>query len=408
MLFPADDPYRATGPGALVWPAAPSCPGGAGPRVQAIVTGQPPGVAQPPGSPLEPTGDLSAAAATLGRIAIAGQDPRRPGRLLVVQGRAGSSFAPSLAGGALSAPAAMSTAYLGDLALLAPFPGGGLGVRIERWFGGGLQAQRNIATAGGGACDALTVALDFRSDAIAAWSQSGSVWVADLPQDRPAGPAVRLGPAGSHPQIAALLSDDDRAMVMWSQTTAATTSVWLDYSAAGPRFGKPSLVARFADPARSPPPGAPRLIRLSTESVMAAWPGTAGGHWVVRTAPIDQHGLRTVATIAAPGADVRLYALAPGPDGEAIALLGEPRPWPPAGITALPGQPTPTAPGAVSLLAARGTEVAGRTDFSAPEAVGEASSISGATLAVEPGTDRAVAAWQGTGGLVYWSLRDPG
>lgn len=121
---------------------------------------------------------------------------------------------------------------------------------------------------------------------------------------------------------------------------------------------------------------------------MAAWAGVAAGRWVVRTAPLDQHGLGTVGTIPAPGGDLLLYALAPAPNGDALALLGEPR------------------AGTVALLASRGTESAGHTQFSALEAVGEASSPSGATVSVEPGTDRAVAAWRGAEGRVYYSLRD--
>jgi hypothetical protein len=108
----------------------------------------------------------------------------------------------------------------------------------------------------------------------------------------------------------------------------------------------------------------------------------------VRTAPIDGHGVRAVGAIAAPRGDALLDALAPGPKGEAIALLGEPQ---------------GAADGGPLLAAARGFEAAGRTFFAAPEAIAEDAPATGATVAVEPSSDRALAAWQGSGGTVYCS-----
>jgi hypothetical protein len=185
---------------------------------------------------------------------------------------------------------------------------------------------------------------------------------------------------------------------MWSEQQGTTTSTWMDYSQPGPRFGSARLLERLDDPEQgSPAAGAPQLIRLSSESVMSAWAGAANGRWVVRTAPIDQHGLRSVSTIAVPGADVLLDALAPGPRGEAIALLAEPRPG--------AGQPVAAAPQA--LLAARGIELAGRTAFGSLEQIAAPAALSGANVAIEPDSDRALAAWQGPGGVVYYSLRAP-
>ena len=48
VLFPDDKPYRATGPGGLVWAAGPRCPAGAGARVAEI------GGGDIPGAPLAP------------------------------------------------------------------------------------------------------------------------------------------------------------------------------------------------------------------------------------------------------------------------------------------------------------------------------------------------------------------
>jgi len=404
VLFPDDAPNQPTGPGALVWAAGSTCPGGAGARVQEIAPGGPIGAPARPrsssGALIAPLGALSTASSPHGQIVISGSDPRHPGAELLVQGRAGGRFSALLEGGPLLPPGVLTTAYLGDIALLAPTraPGAGaLGVRIERWFANALGPIAASGRSATGAVSSLTVAMDFRSDAIVAWAQEGSIWVRDLPARGAPRPAHRLGPAGSRPHIAALLSDDNRGIVMWSQTGAATTSVWMDYSAPGPRFGAPTLLEHLSDPGGgAPPPGSPRLIRLSSESVMAAWSGAEAGRWVLRTAPIDQHGLQAVGTVALPEGDALLESLAPGPRGEAIALLGQ------AAARSGPGGSPP-----IALWSVRGTETAGRTVFGSPEPVATAAAVAGATVAIEPAGDRAIAAWQGPGGGIYYSLRAP-
>ncbi len=93
------------------------------------------------------------------------------------------------------------------------------------------------------------------------------------------------------------------------------------------RFGAPRLLERFANPAGLPYPAtSPRLVRLSSESVMLAWTGALNGHWVVRTAAIDLNGIGAAAVVSDPHADSLLSDLQPGPDGEALALWSEPQP----------------------------------------------------------------------------------
>jgi hypothetical protein len=405
VLFPQDKPSEPTGPGALVWPAVPGCPGGPGARVEEIVPGASPGPPMTPrsasGALLAPRGPLSASSAPHGQIAISGTDSRGGGGALLVQGRAGGPFRALLRGGPLLAPGALSTAYLGDLALLAPSRAGGqgaLGVSVERWFANALGPTVAAGGPAQGAVSEITVTLDFRSDALIAWAQGGAVWVRDVPARGEPRPAQRLGPAGAAAHIVALLSDDNRGIVMWSQRSGARTNVWMDHSATGPRFGAPRLLEHVLAPGGAPAPDlSPQLIRLSSESVMAAWAGTEGGHWVVRTAPVDQHGLRTVGTIAATGGDALLAALAPGPRGEAIVLFAQPRQEP-------GWSPAPTAQ---ALYSARGFESDGRTAFGAPEAIAADGPLSDATVAIEPGSDRAIAAWRGLGGAIYYSLRAP-
>ncbi len=399
MLFPADAPDQATGPGALVWPAGPSCPGGAGARIDPIGADDellaPARPRTAGGAPIVPQGSLAATAGPYGQIVIAGADPRRPSQALLIQGGAGGPFAPLAKEAPTRPPGALGTAYLGDVALAAPATrAGGLVVAVERHY---ARVLGRAILAGGAGVRALTVALDFRSDVLVAWAQGDSIYAREIPASGVRGPLQRLGPAGSDARIASLISDDGRGIVMWSEQRGAVTELYLDHSAAGPRFGPPTLVESAQDPAGTPRPSdPPRLVRLLSEGVVAAWTGVLAGRWVVRTAPIDQNGLRTVGTIAAPGGgEAVLRALAAGPRGEAIMLLSE---EPAAGA----------GPAGQVLLGARGADVApGRSVFEAPRQIAPAGPLAAATVAVDPGSDRAVAAWESPGGAIFYAVGSP-
>ncbi len=386
LVFPSDSPSHATGQGAIVWAAGPACAGGPGARIDAIA----PGAAPAAPVPLAPAGALSVAGAPKGLIAVAGADPRRPGHALVVEGRARGPFSPLPQAGSRMPGTALASAYLGDLAVLGRH-GRGLSLEVQRWFGGPPGRPRFVAAQAAPPAGA-TVALDYRSDALAAWSAGGSVWARALPASGRELPVQRLGPAGAGTRIAALVSDDNRAIVMWSTVRAGAADVYLDQSATGPRFSAPAQRIEHDPGALGPPAPAasPQLVRLSSESVMAAWAAVEGGRWMVRSAPIDQRGLRTVSTIALPQSSALLAALAPGPRGEAVMLLSE-----------------PVTPARQELLAARGTEAAGRTLFGAPQLVAGPGPVSGASVAVEPGSDRAFAAWRGAGGAIEYSIGGP-
>ena len=153
------------------------------------------------------------------------------------------------------------------------------------------------------------------------------------------------------------------------------------------RFGTPQLLERFRDPDGLPSPTAsPTLVRLSSESVMLAWAGAANGHWVVRTAPVDLKGVGAVGTIAAPGADALLSSLAPGPKDEALVLWTEP----------LPTAAGPPDTRRQSIFAARGIDaLPNRTEFGEPEEVAPPGPVTGASVALDPSSGRAVAVWQG-------------
>ena len=402
-VFPRDSPTHATGAGAVVWSDARGCPQGAGTLLAELdaadLPGEPAYVEAASGRKLSLRAPIAAAPAPHGQIAIAGSGSgaaRTDGQL--VQGAAGGPFSTL---GAFAGPiseGSLATGYLGDVALAAPSVSAagraGVQVAVERYFARALSPPRAFAVAG--AVEALTVSLDFRTDAIVAWRQGGALYARDLPASGRSQPTQRLGAVGAAPRVSALISDDNRAIVAWSDERAGTTSVYLADSRSGVRFGRPRLLERFVDPGGLPDPStSPRLVRLSSESVMLAWSGAQQGHWVVRTAAIDQHGLRQLATISDPRAEALLSDLAPGPAGEAIALWSEPQ----QGAHGLE-------PGAAAILAARGIDAyPGVTIFGAPEQVAPPGANADATLAFDPASDRALAIWRAPGETLDYAVR---
>ncbi len=405
VVFPSDSPNHATGRGAIVWSASSACPGGEGARVAAIGRGDVPGAAAVPrtaaGRPLAPRGSLAASGAPHGQILIAGSSPGAPQDGLLVQGAAGGPFSALQPGEGSAAPMALTTAYLGDVALASPPAGRGsadeLRVHVERFFSNDFVRSVSASAAGAGPVQAVTVAMDYRSDALAVWAHGGAIYARDLPAKGAEHPIQRLASVGSHTRIAAVLSDDERAIVAWAEQRGTQTSVYIDRSAIGVRFRAPQLLERFDDPDGLPTPaGSPSLVRLSSESVMLAWAGSTAGHWVVRTAPVDLNGMQAVSTIAAAGGDALLDDLTAGPDDDALLMWTE---------------PLPTAAGAPdmarqAIFAARGTEgYPGRTFFGEGEQVAPPGPVSNATVALDPASDRAVAVWQGEAGKIEYSVR---
>jgi hypothetical protein len=403
--FPRDKPTHATGKGAVVWATSGSCPGGAGTLISTISAGDAPGrptpVRAPGGARLSLAAPLAFAPAPHGRLAIAGSPPASGGVGQLVQGSAGGTFATLGTIAGTASQNALATGYLGDLAAASPTGGasGRAGVRVdvERYFAG-RQSPSRIVAAQSGSLSALTVSLDFRTDAIVAWRQKGALYAHDLPASERTQATQRLAAVGPTPRIAALISDDNRAIVAWADQRGAATSIYLDASGSGVRFGAPRLLEHFTDPAGLPYPAtSPRLVRLSSESVMIAWTGAQHGHWVVRTAAIDLNGLGRIATVSDPAADSLLSDLQPGPNGEALALWTEPQPTPRGGLDTH----------VQALLAARGIDAfPDRTIFGVPEQIAPPGANDDATLAFDPNSDRALALWRGEGGLVQYAVRE--
>ncbi len=418
ILFPSDSPRQATGPGAIVWGSASRCPGGGGPRLSAVVPGaDAPSPSSIPrtaaGRALGLAAPIAAAAAPRGRILLAGiAGPTAGARdsLLLSEGPADGPFtAPQPTGGA-PIPLAVTTAYLGDVALASPSgsaQGAGAGalraieLRVHRHYMGSFLAP--IPVTESRSVQGLTLAMDYRSDALAVWERDEAIYARDLPgSGRSSRSLQRVASVAPGARIAALLSDDDRAIIAWSETRAGITRVYGELSSSGVRFGIPRLLERFADPhGVAPPGGPPRLVRLASESVMLAWTGARAGHWVVRAAAVDLRGVRSIQTISPPGHDALLADLAPGPADEAYALWSEPR-------------STPSGPDLndQTVYAARGIDAyPDRTIFTSPHQIsapGASGSTGEAAIAIDPDSDRAIAAWRTPGGAIDYSLQSIG
>jgi len=444
VLFPTDEPRHPTGPGAIVWGAGSSCADGAGARVSAIAPGgDAPGPATRVGGArararaLALSPPIVAQAAPHGRLLLAGAtDVSAGGRLALSEGPAGGPFATPWATGGPDAPLALTGAYLGDVALVSPGGSGADGarrlqLRVHRYYARAFSPPVSVAGAHG--VESVAAAMDYRSDALVLWERDRTIYARYMPGSGRSSRAVAFvahADPGAH--IAALLSDDNRATIAWSETRLGVTSIYAELSSTGPRFGAPRLLERFSDPGGSPPPGdagSPRLVRLSSESVMLAWSGVSAGRWVVHTAAIDETGVRTIATISQPGREALLEDLAPGPDGEAYALWSQPRA---AGGGASGGNEDAAGEGESAsgggggtggggassgrleygdqaLYAARGIDAyPGRTIFGAPQLVAAAGSegVLGADSAVgvDPDSDRAIVAWRTSGGAIDYAL----
>jgi hypothetical protein len=392
VLFPAREAVHSSGPGAVAWEAGAGCDGGAGARVAHIDPLDVPGEGLPPlgadGATL-PAQLLAAATAPHGEVAILGGAG-------VIEGPAEGPFAQLPIAGGLSAPFSLATAWLGDLGIAGASAGGAIALHVERFFSDAFTRNVTVA-AQGSPPGAVAVALDYRTDALVAWQHAGYLYARELSGKGGSGRLQRIAPVPSRVAIGALLSDDYRGILAWSEQSAGHTSVYFDQSAPGVHFGVPQLLERFADPPGPAPVSlGPRLVRLSDESVMIAWPGAAGGRWVVRTAAIDQHGIGAPSTIAAPSGDALLCDIATGPLSEAIVLWTEPA----------EGEDGPPDATREALFAARGIDShPRRTIFEAPEEVALPGPTSEAAVAVDPASGRALAVWRGAGGALHYALR---
>jgi hypothetical protein len=403
VVFPLSTPFRRTGPGAIVFSAGASCPAGAGPRIAAIAQDDVPAQAHPAKTaadrPVALTRTSGVAATAHGQILIlgtAGTSGSLP-KALFSEGPAGGPFTPAKPLGGPSEPLGLATAYLGDVAIAAPAGarGGGVRVRIQHYYAS-RSATPTTLRGPSGAQRALTVALDYRTDALAVWWQHGRLYARERRTNGTIAPLQRFATAGRDIEIAALISDDGRGIVAWMDRHPHSARLYLDISGPDMRFGRPRLLERLRFPHEGPPPdGSLRLVRLSTESVLAAWTGTREGRYVVRAARIGLNGPRTTSTISTPDGDAVLLALATGPRGDAVAL------W-----TQAPSASAGRKSALQRIMAARGVPSSrGAIRFGAPELLTPPGRYTGASVAIDPDSDRAVASWREQSGAIRYALR---
>ena len=253
-----------------------------------------------------------------------------------------------------------------------------------------------------GTVTAIAVGLDWRGDALVAWQQDGRIYARERRTSGTLGPLQTVGVSAGGPRLGALISDDGRGIVAWTDETAPTRGepktarTRLSISAANVRFTHPSLVESWSEPpGLGLGPGAMRLIRLTSGRVVLGWTAARAGALVVRVAPVTLAGLHAAVTVSPPGTDAQLADLAPGRRGEVLALF-----------TATP----PGAPldGGGEIEAAVGVDGGtGQARFAAAEPVGAGAADGDPVAAFEPTGDRPVVAWRtaGADGQVRYAVR---
>jgi hypothetical protein len=395
VAFPSASPQLPTGPGAIVWSSEPSrCHGGSsaalrspsslvlaalGPSERPTLT-----TARPLAGAF--AGQLAAVGGSFGRVTI-GAASRDPGAAVtVLQGRSTRPLgSPALVErGSLIA---LAHGYLGEAAL-ATLHGATIAVRVERHYLRGFGPTRLVHLPRG-RVTALVVTMDFRSDVLLAWQQNGAVSADMLRASGRSDPVQQVGPSAPHPQLQALVSDNDHGVLAWSSPANARrpgsrTRTYIDLSAAGVRFGTPRLLASFPDPADAGRSlGSLGLVRLSSENAIVAWTDARNGHYVVRGSPTVFAATRPALAISDPGGQAVLAGLAAGPRGEAIALWTGPA----------NGESDPRA-ARTRLWAARTFVVPhDRLAERRPEIVAAPGALTSVSIAVDPADDRPLVAW---------------
>jgi hypothetical protein len=459
VVFPSSEPTVRSGPGALLWSAPRGCAGGrsagaAGEVVAAALAGDAaPGEAHPlateaaghaPPARVHVSAEAELTALTAATGTAAGQV------VAVGSSDVGGAVVEGKVGGARNnprplegsaAPVSAFSGYLGDMAVASPARtrrGWAIAVREQRHYDTTLGAAR-LVPVGRHPVEALGVTLDFRAEALLVWASGGAIYACELPQSGRAQPVRRLAEVEAGLRIlevGALLSDDGHAIVAWrgqSTSGAPTTTLTLSISGAALAFAPPRLLERFRDPGNFvPPTGSLRLIRLSSEAVMLAWTGVRDGRYAVLASPVSlrrgvwapvaisesastaERGTPAIGSSspggesAAGGSSAReeavLSDIAPGPDAEAVAVWRVAARLP----DGAPGGPGSGASWAID--AARGHYAGrGEVSFDAPEQVAPAGTNGPPSVAIDPATGNALAAWVSLAGAphIQYAVRDP-
>jgi hypothetical protein len=395
-LFPQMTPFKRTGEGAIVFVGRRGCE--QGDRSDRAMLA-PIGSDDEPRSPRVPSqldgGRLSlraplwSVATTKGQVALVGSGTESDGRsgVLLSEGPASASFAPSRRWQGAEGPVASAGAYLGDIAFAACglAPGGGLQMVVQRHyqhsFGVPLTLLgRNSVTA---SCQALSLALDYRCDALAVWWHGGWLYARERQASGRLGPLQRFAKAGSAVQLTTVISDDGRAIVAWLDPARLSARLYLDVSGPGMALGPGRLVERLSWRTGALADGAVRLARLSGEGVLMAWTGTEVRRFVVRSARVGLDGLHDRRTISVAGEDAMLRELVTGPRNDALALWSR-------------GRSTAVGADWISPGLGGGSRAGQRARLAS---VGEAGALA---AAIDPASDVAIVVWREPNGAVRY------
>jgi hypothetical protein len=404
VAFPFSEPSTRSGRGAIMWiGGAPDCGGtGRGPTSTldsaTLHTDDLASIPRAVVSRRQLVGPLETATTTAGQLVAVAGDPAdavggRPGALLG-EGLAGGVLPVAVPLGGPDSPVATADGYIGDADV----------VSTETSLGGEqlilLREQRHYARAfapaitleeGFAPITALSVGMDFRGDSIVLWAQGGVVHAQWVTNDGDIYAAQTLGPAGYAPALAAVLSDNNHAFVMWTDEPPpgrpGEARIFLEHSGNNVALPvAPQLLLAFAEPAAQRlGPDSIALARVTpSEGVLAAWTLIANGNYEVQAAGLTSSQVLPAATITEPGVDLRLAALATGPENDYVAVL-ESAPRSPSGFDTsqqaiLAARSTPGGPGGVA--------------FETPTQLAAAGFNSDPSVAIDPDSDRAVVAWQ--------------
>ena len=396
VVFPYSIPQSASGRGAILWlGATPHC--GSAPTLDSASLHS--------DDRLASARAISAAGAAGGPLETA---MTTHGQLVAAYGVAGRAMlGETFAGHALGAPAplggpaelvATANGYIGDADVVStagPASRPVIELREQRHYETSFQPPVTFSSAASGPITALAVALDFRADSIVLWAQGGVLYARWITNSGVAHPIRALGPAGYAPQLAAVLSDNNHAFVMWTDEpppgVSAATTIYLEHSGNEVTFGAPRTLVSFSEPAAQRlTPGSIALVRISpSEGVLAAWTWVSGANYVVSAAGLTSRGAVGTQTLSTPGVDLRLAALAAGPRDDALAVL-ESAPRASRGFDGTHQ----------AILASRIPGAAGGASFEQPAQLAAAGLNGSPSVAVDPASDRAVVAWQTTAGTV--------
>jgi hypothetical protein len=395
VVFPFSWPSIRSGRGAIVWlGGAPRCGRAArlGTTLDIASLHSDDALSVPralwPGSGL--VGPLETASTTAGQIVAALGDG-----LGAAYGEthAGVPLAALMPLGGPASLVATANGYIGDADIVSTVLSGGrrqIVLRTQRHFARSFGAPIRFTVASA-PITALTVAMDFRADSIVMWAQSGTVYARWIRNSGHVFPTRRLGASGYAPQLAAVLSDNNHAFVMWTDEpppgTAGAASIYLEHSGDDVTFGAPRVLTTLNEPLQQRlTPGSIALMRQTpSEGVLAAWTSvSAAGTYMVSAAGVTSGGALRAGTISQPGTDLRLAALAAGPHNEMVAVLESA----PRAARGFDGTHQ-------AILGARSVAGGpGGVAFEDPAQLAPPATNSAPSVAIDPDTDRAVVAWQ--------------